>query len=151
MRMTSRPELRLPFTSRDSRYRATVKARGRARDLAAKCRSVQVARSKSSAGSILASGRDLPSGVSLERETKTLPELGHLPPEVDKRDESFIERATADGRMASPLTSDVSPLSALTSEDWRVKGTERQRKREKRRCSFFPLTSLRPALILDAA
>jgi len=65
-------------------------------------------RSKSSAG------RGLPSSdVSLEREREreremnALPELGHLPPEVDKRDENFIERATADGWTALCSFSDL--------------------------------------------
>jgi len=63
-----------------------------------------------------------------------------------------------DGWLSAPLlTSDVSPFSALTSEDmgWGQGDTEREggrggREREKRSCSIFPLTSLRPALILDA-
>lgn len=70
---------------------------------------------------IFASGRYL---LSTTKSLESVPaELGHLPPEVDKRDEGFIGRRKGERRADSLLflTSEVS-LLVLTSEKKRKRG-----------------------------
>lgn len=94
---------------------------------------VVIAREANLSG-ILALGRYLSSTVESLESSMFQAELGHLPPEVDKRDEGFaeweIKRTRADSLLF--LTSEVSPLPVLTS------ARRKRKEREKGTQNFLP-------------